>query len=126
MKCGFLVLLLGLVGCVDPHPDDWMIPPPDPSESWYKDCSGAFSFNGCDDCNPCTDDIWCDPMAHTGLVSTFCVNAEVVTTARCIHVEWTSADTVVDSCFPVRAKTDVRAGKCCAGQCIDNNETCEG
>ena len=119
MKLFVLVLGLVVTGCASVDADDAFgnIPSLVPA----KDCSGTSDSNGCDDCNPCTWDVYCDPSTHGPFVSSYCAG---ITSPQCIHEDRTTSGGYVNDCFPIAVGVDVRAGKCCAGQCVDNNETC--
>lgn len=105
--------------------NSWRYVPSTPDEHWDKDCSGEEWFNGCDDCNPCTWDVWCDPEEWSAFVPPACKDVATSDTAQCVHFDLTTPQGQINDCFPIAPVTDVRAGKCCAGTCTDNAESCD-
>lgn len=117
--------LLCLVSCLDEtEPNGWKRVAPGPDEQWDKDCSGEHYFNGCDDCNPCTFDDWCDPDTWDVHVPPWCADVPRTGEATCVHSDRNTPDGQINDCFPIATVTDVRPGKCCAGTCIDNADEC--
>ncbi|TKC99654.1 hypothetical protein [Polyangium fumosum] len=123
-----IVISFFVFGCASEEPLDgqgWRREPPTLDESWDKDCSGEHDWNGCDDCNPCTWDAWCDPDEWDAWIPEWCREVATLGHAVCVHFDRTTPDGQINDCFPITPVTDVRAGKCCAGRCVDNVSECE-
>lgn len=123
----FLAMLLGVAifgafGCASDSTTLESVPRTDGRGD--KDCSGMLYSNGCDDCNPCTFDDWCDPDAWFEFVPPWCVEVAHLGVATCVHSDRSTPDGQINDCFPIAPVTDVRPGKCCVGTCIDNAEAC--
>lgn len=124
----FLLAVVFVFGCAPQEPLEGQgsrREMPDPDESEDKDCSGEHSWNGCDDCNPCSWDAWCDPDDWNDWIPEWCRDVATLGHAACVHVDRTTPDGQINDCFPIAPVTDVRAGKCCAGTCVDNSSACE-
>lgn len=123
-----LVLVLAcLPACLADAPETnaWKYQPAGPEEHWDKDCSGEHYFNGCDDCNPCTFDNWCDPTEWDAFIPEWCAGVAATGEAACVHAERSTPIGQINDCFPIAPVTDVRAGKCCVGTCVDNGAACD-
>jgi hypothetical protein len=98
------------------------------------DCLGTTTPDGddpftfCDDHDPCTTDANCTPCSTVPAAEqdeyhctadqdlpSFCEGR-----TGCVHVPMTTPAGVSDSCFPVADSTDLHAGVCRAGTCVEN------
>lgn len=126
MKTISLALCVALVGgCAQGttyEPQYWKAPDHEPGDGIEKNCSGTWKGNGCDDCNPCTWDQWCDPATHEGFEHLLCAQRAY---AGCVHShDYTTPEGQINDCFPVNDYNGIRAGKCCYGRCVDNGVLC--
>lgn len=88
--------------------------------------------NGCDDCNPCTANVWCDPASDPPatdfpLMSWVCAPLKRTDPPRCFGALLTTAPGIDNDCFPVADSGSVdglEAGHCCAGVCSRNDLVC--
>lgn len=104
------------------EPQYWKAPDHAPGEGIPKDCSGELKDNGCDDCNPCTWDQWCDPETGEGDDYAPCLTQKY---AGCVHsYDYTTPAGQINDCFPVADEGELRAGRCCLGACVDNAAAC--
>ena len=103
----------------------------DDSKSAGNDCSPTRE-NGCDDCNPCTANAWCDPAFDLPAVdfpsmSWICAPLKRTDAPRCFGALLTTAPGIDNDCFPVVGSGSVDglvAGHCCAGVCSPNDLVC--
>lgn len=124
----FLIAILFVIGCTSPESLDeevFRLTIADGEGSLGKDCSGEHPENGCDDCNPCSWDAWCNPDEWKGFVPEWCQDVAMLGYAVCVHLDRTTPKGQINDCFPIAPETDVRSGKCCAGTCVDNQLACE-
>jgi len=127
IRAAAFIVALGWQGACavgDVGPDAWRYEAPDPAEHWDKDCSGVLAFNGCDDCNQCTVDNWCDPDKWTGFIPPWCARVASAGVAVCVHDAISTPERQTNDCFPIDHAANVKAGKCCLGACVDNGATC--
>lgn len=100
-------------------------------------CPPPTPEDGCDDCEPCTDDAWCELCDAIPPVTaskwchsmtnfpTWCNGKPVA----CQHNGYTTEEGTTDSCFPVENDAGpvrpLHTGKCCAGVCVENDAKCQ-
>jgi hypothetical protein len=128
MRTIYLALVVALMGgCVPDETSEFNAWVYDDYDGYLdKDCSGTLWSNGCDDCNPCTWAMWCDPVEWVGgFVPDACVSVATSGVAQCSpQFGWTTPVGQINDCFPIEPVTNVRAGRCCAGTCTDNADEC--
>lgn len=108
----------------------------DGGEGGSAPCPTQHPETGCDDCNPCTDDKWCElcdaippvkaskwclPPAN---FPAWCAKLPVA----CGHDGYSTPVGISNDCFPVEEDAGpvrpLHTGICCVGMCIENDAQC--
>jgi hypothetical protein len=84
----------------------------------------------CDDHNPCTSDVNCTPCnslpPEEHDIHHCTPDEELPSFCRdqtgCVHVDLTTPPQQINSCFPVADASDLHAGVCREGTCVENDE----
>lgn len=97
-------------------------------------CPAQDPATGCDDCEPCTFDAWCEVCDQIPPVtaSRWCKPVEKIPVwcdagpPACGHNGYSTPEGQANDCFPVESDAGpIHAGRCCAGVCVENDVQCQ-